>query len=101
MMSAKYMALALAVLLPGCTMAPNYVRPEAPVAEAWPDDLMPKGTVLAQPTDQLASEIGWKTFFTDQHLQRLIQLALDNNRDLRVSALNIEPAACTRYSARI
>ena len=56
MMSAKYMALALAVLLPGCTMAPNYVRPEAPVAEAWPDDLMPKGTVLAQPTDQLASE---------------------------------------------
>ena len=65
MMSAKYMALALAVLLPGCTMAPNYVRPEAPVAEAWPDDLMPKGTVLAQATDQLASEIGWKTFFTD------------------------------------
>lgn len=51
MMSAKYMALALAVLLPGCTMAPNYVRPEAPVAEAWPDDLMPKGTVLAQATD--------------------------------------------------
>lgn len=48
MMSAKYMALALAVLLPGCTMAPNYVRPEAPVADAWPDDLMPKGTVLAQ-----------------------------------------------------
>ena len=92
MMSAKYMALALAVLLPGCTMAPNYVRPEAPVTEAWPDDLMPKGTVLAQPTDQLASEIGWKTFFTDQHLQRLIQLALDNNRDLRVSALNIERA---------
>lgn len=92
MMSAKYMALALAVLLPGCTMAPNYVRPEAPVAEAWPDDLMPKGTVLAQSTDKLASEIGWKTFFTDQHLQRLIQLALDNNRDLRVSALNIERA---------
>lgn len=27
MMSAKYMALALAVLLPGCTMAPNYVHP--------------------------------------------------------------------------
>ena len=45
-----------------------------------------------RPPDQLASEIGWKTFFTDQHLQRLIQLALDNNRDLRVSALNIERA---------
>ena len=93
MMSAgKYVALALAVLLPGCTMAPNYVRPEAPVAEAWPDDLMPKGTVLAEPSDKDAADIGWKVFFTDPHLQKLIQLALENNRDLRVSALNIERA---------
>ena len=92
MMSAKYMALALAVLLPGCTMAPNYVRPEAPVTEAWPDNLMPEGTVLAPPTDRLAAEIGWKSFFTDAHLQKLIALSLDNNRDLRVSALNIERA---------
>ncbi len=93
MMSAgKYVAFALAVLLPGCTMAPNYVRPEAPVAEAWPDDLMPKGTVLAEPSDKDAADIGWKVFFTDPHLQKLIQLALENNRDLRVSALNIERA---------
>lgn len=53
---------------------------------------MPKGTVLAQATDQLTSEIGWKTFFTDQHLQRLVQLAPDNSRDLRVSVPNIECA---------
>lgn len=93
MMSAgKYMALALAVLLPGCSMAPNYVRPEAPVAQAWPDDFMPAGTVLAQPTEAMAADIGWKQFFTDPHLQRLIELALNNNRDLRVSALNIERA---------
>lgn len=93
MMSAgKYMALALALLLPGCSMAPNYVRPEAPVAQAWPDGFMPAGTVLAQPTEAMAADIGWKQFFTDPHLQRLIALALDNNRDLRVSALNIERA---------
>lgn len=93
MMSAgEYMALALAVLLPGCSMAPNYVRPEAPVAQAWPDDFMPKGTVLAQPSEAVAADIGWKQFFTDPHLQRIIELALNNNRDLRVSALNIERA---------
>lgn len=55
---------------------------------------MPKGTVLAQATDQLASEIGWKTFFTDQHLQRLIQLALDNNRGS--ARLRAEHRACAR-----
>lgn len=71
---------------------PELRPPGGPGGGGLADDLMPKGTVLAQPTDQLASEIGWKTFFTDQHLQRLIQLALDNNRDLRVSALNIERA---------
>lgn len=71
---------------------PELRPPGGPGGGGLADDLMPKGTVLAQATDQLASEIGWKTFFTDQHLQRLIQLALDNNRDLRVSALNIERA---------
>lgn len=93
MMSAgKYMALALAVLLPGCTMAPDYVRPEAPVSQAWPDDLMPSGVVLAHVSDRMAADMGWTQFFTDPHLQNLIRLALDNNRDLRVSALNIERA---------
>lgn len=92
MPAGKYMAFALAVLLPGCSMAPNYVRPEAPVAQAWPDDFMPKGTVLAQPSEAVAADIGWKQFFTDPHLQRIIELALNNNRDLRVSALNIERA---------
>ena len=73
MMSAgKYMALALALLLPGCSLAPNYVRPEAPVAQAWPDDFMPAGTVLAQPSEAVAADIGWKQFFTDPHLQHLI-----------------------------
>lgn len=35
---------------------------------------------------------GWKEFFADQRLQQLIQLGLDNNRDLRATALNIERA---------
>lgn len=91
MMVLKHMALGLAALMAGCTMAPDYVRPEAPVAQTWPDDLLP-GTELAKPSDRLAADIGWKTFFADAGLQKLIRLALDNNRDLRVSALNIERA---------
>ena len=39
-----------------------------------------------------AADIPWQQFFTDPRLQQVIQLALDNNRDLRVAMLNIEKA---------
>ncbi|KVM44438.1 efflux transporter outer membrane subunit, partial [Burkholderia vietnamiensis] len=39
---------------------------------------------------QAASAIGWREFFADPRLQRLIEIALNNNRDLRVAVLNIE-----------
>lgn len=35
---------------------------------------------------------GWKEFFADPRLQQVIQLSLENNRDLRATALNIERA---------
>lgn len=38
------------------------------------------------------AEIGWRDVFTDPSLQRVIDLALANNRDLRVAVLNIEKA---------
>jgi outer membrane protein TolC len=39
-----------------------------------------------------AADIPWQQFYTDPRLQQVIQLALDNNRDLRVAVLNIEKA---------
>ena len=36
------------------------------------------------------ADIPWQEFFVDPQLRKLIDLALDNNRDLRVAALNIE-----------
>lgn len=41
--------------------------------------------------NSIASE-GWKDFFTDARLQQVIQQGLNNNRDLRVAALNIQKA---------
>ena len=38
----------------------------------------------------MAADIGWKEFFVNPALQQLIQIALDNNRDLRLAALNVE-----------
>ena len=36
------------------------------------------------------ADIPWQEFFVDPQLRKLIALALENNRDLRVAALNIE-----------
>ena len=39
-----------------------------------------------------AADTGWREFFPDPQLQQLIALALTNNRDLRVAALNVQSA---------
>jgi len=39
-----------------------------------------------------APELPWREFFADERLQKIIGIALDNNRDLRVAALNVERA---------
>ncbi|HWI11013.1 MAG TPA: efflux transporter outer membrane subunit [Burkholderiaceae bacterium] len=80
-------ALAGALLLGGCmNLIPKYERPAAPVAPAYAPELAPAGTAAA------AGDIEWQRFFADPRLKRLIELALANNRDLRVAALNIEQA---------
>jgi len=77
--------------LTGCTLAPKYERPVAPVSQTWPS-----GAAYAS-SEQLggfmtnaAADIGWREFFQDARLQKLIDLALTNNRDLRVAVLNVE-----------
>ena len=84
------------ICLAGCTMAPTYSRPAPPVPAGWPagpglqegcDGAEPnRGAVPALPT------IGWREFYLDERLQKVIGLALANNRDLRIAALNIEKA---------
>ena len=71
------------LLVSGCNLAPHYQRPVAPITPQW-----------QEPSTQgaKASSLAWSQFFTDPRLQQLIRLALDNNRDLRVAALNVEGA---------
>lgn len=84
--------LIAAVLLSGCgTMAPKYNRPEAPVPTSWPEGPAYE-TEEKQFEPPPVSEIAWRQFFADPKLKGLIELALNNNRDLRVAALNIERA---------
>jgi len=78
------------VALTGCsTLAPKYQRPEAPVPAAWPAGEAYKNSA-GQPGTPAAADINWKDFYTDDRLRKVIELSLNNNRDLRVAALNIE-----------
>ena len=75
--------------LSGCSMAPEYTRPKAPVPSEWPSG--PAYKAGSADTDERgAADITWQEFFIDKQLQTLIALALENNRDLRIAALNIE-----------
>ncbi len=77
--------------LTGCTLAPEYTRPAAPVPADWPSGAAYQETNAnaAAPT---AAELPWREFITDPRLQQVIETALNNNRDLRLAALNVERA---------
>lgn len=76
----------------GCmSMAPGYTRPEAPVPAVWPDGPAYKEGA-DKPGDLSAADIAWRDFFIYERLQKVIGLALMDNRDLRLAMLNIEKA---------
>ena len=72
----------------GCSMIPTYERPAAPVPATYPLETTP----AVAPSGPAAADVEWQRFFADPRLQRLIELALVNNRDLRIAVLNIEQA---------
>lgn len=61
-------------------MIPDYLQPYLPVEKSYVRE-----SERSQPL-----EIGWRDFFKDPALRQVISLALENNRDLRVAALNVQ-----------
>ena len=84
----RLVPLAAALVLAGCiNLAPDYERPEAPVAQAWPEGESYK---LSEVKREALPE--WRDFICNEKLRRVIELALANNRDLRMAAYNVEMA---------
>ena len=81
-------------LLSGCTLAPKYTRPASPVPANWPTGSA--YIYIEKNADDesapLVSTLSWREFITDERLQKIIETALQNNRDLRVAVLNVERA---------
>jgi len=76
----------VATLASACSLIPDYQRPAAPVPASFP------GATQAAAATPAADTIAWRDYFADTRLREVIALALTNNRDLRVAALNIEKA---------
>ncbi len=85
-MSRTLLSLVLAATLGGCSLVPSYERPDAPVPADW----QRTGTQAADTVQTPVQPLDWQAFFQDPQLRELIEVALTNNRDLRVAVLNVE-----------
>ena len=85
-MKMSLLSIALLAALGGCSLIPDYQRPEAPTAASWPAG----EAYIGAPDAGNEMELDWQVFFRDPDLRQLINVALENNRDLRVAALNVD-----------
>ncbi|WP_018609980.1 efflux transporter outer membrane subunit [Uliginosibacterium gangwonense] len=85
-------AAIVALILSGCStmLTPAYERPDAPVPQNWPTQGSYEGAIFEGQTP--AIDTGWKYFIRDERLRTLVEMALANNRDLRIAALNVKRA---------
>ncbi|MDH0864465.1 efflux transporter outer membrane subunit [Mitsuaria sp. GD03876] len=78
------LALVVALTLAGCVnLAPDYHRP---------DPAVPRRAEAAVPVTTEAASLDWHAVFLDARLRGAVALALRENRDLRVAALQVEQA---------
>src|ERR1700758_2258795 len=84
-MISKSWCIALVLLLTGCTVGPNYNRPQVTSPASY------RG--LAPDADKnAASSLGeekWWTIFQDEELQKLIRAGLAENYDVRIAASRV------------
>ena len=81
----KPSVIVLCAALAGCSLMPDYQRPEPPVPAQWPDTVQTDGM-------REATALDWRDFFPDARLQALIAAALEHNRDMRIAAARVEEA---------
>ncbi len=83
--------LAAVALLGGCSLTPEYRRPEAPVPATWPEGEAYRQARAGNALNP-ARTPAWRDFIGDERLRKVIAIALANNRDLRITAMNVQRA---------
>ena len=86
----KFLTLALgSLMIVSCGLYNKYERPDVNATGLIRDAVSDVDTLMLN-TDQNFGQLPWRELFTDPQLQGLIELALENNTDLRNAALNVQ-----------
>jgi len=96
------LGVVVAGLLGACTVGPNYVRPDVTMPAQW--QAPPQAAASAQPTASALPTAGplelldtaWWSAFGDPQLDRLIRIALEENKDLKIAAYRVD-----QYNAQL
>ena len=75
-----FIVLSLALALPSCKIGKKYARPELD---------LPEEIVAGADTASIDS-ITWQSLYVDTTLQRLITIALDNNKDMKIAVAKVK-----------
>lgn len=77
----RFIPTALLMCAVGCTLGPDYVRPSFDTPDAWR---------VAPAEAQDLANTQWWTSFNDPVLNELIDIALAENRDVRIAAARVD-----------
>ena len=84
-MTGLSLSVLAAAVLSACSLAPDYTRPDLAVENQWPVGVNAAG-------ERKVTDLDWHDLFPDPRLQAVIELALTNNRDLRIALARVEEA---------
>ena len=82
------LAALISALLTGCAVGPDYHRPAAEVPPAW----KPEAPWAEAAPNDTAIKGNWWDLFQDPQLNPLIEQALHGNQNLQVAAARLEQA---------
>jgi outer membrane protein, multidrug efflux system len=92
-MIALRVSLAVTLLwLAACAMGPDFKRPKVPAPDSFR---------MAEMEGESIANLPWWELLRDAELQRLVRIALQENKDLMVAVASVEEFQARLYSARI
>lgn len=87
----KFFIFGIIIFLNGCAMIPGYKRSALPVPAEFPSGEAYSKSQISQNASSI-SNLKWQDIFLDTKLQKIIVMALENNRDLQIAVANVERA---------
>jgi multidrug efflux system outer membrane protein len=83
-----------ALLLAGCTVGPNYKRPDIALPTGF------RGAAPGATADTSIADTKWQDLFHDPALDKLVNTALAQNFDLQIAAERVEQASASLQTQR-